>query len=78
MWYHVLHKQSIRTELVPSMAYVSAFIAFVRVPPQIKSNPKDICEQGRYCCVVYDITLRSVPFNSRDVSHVMMFWISVD
>jgi len=27
-------KQSIRTELVPSMALVSAFIAFVRVPPQ--------------------------------------------
>jgi len=41
-------KRSIRTESVPSMAYVSAFIAFVRVPPQIKSNPKDICEQGSY------------------------------
>jgi hypothetical protein len=38
-------KKSIRTELVPSMAYVSAFIALVSVPPQIKSNPVDICEQ---------------------------------
>jgi len=26
------------------MAYVSAFIAFVKVPSQTKSNPKDICE----------------------------------
>ena len=41
-------KQSIRTELVPSMDYISALIAFVRVPPQIKSNPKDICELGSY------------------------------
>jgi len=28
--------------------------------------------------MVYDITLRSVPFNSRDVSRVMIFWFSVD
>ena len=35
-------KQTIRRELVSSMAYISAFIAFVRVLPQIKSNPKDI------------------------------------
>jgi len=60
------------------MAYVSAFIVFVRVLPQIKSNLKDICEQGSYWCVVYDITLRSVPFNSREVSCVMIFWFSVD
>jgi len=59
------------------MAYVSAFIAFVRVLLQIKSNPEDICEQGNYRCMVYDTIHRSVPFNSQDVSHVI-FWFSVD
>jgi len=60
-------KQIIRTELVPSMAYVSAFIAFVRVPPQ---NPTLKISVNKEVNDAWCMT--SVPFNSRDV----IFWFS--